>query len=163
MIFSDTYFLKKALVQAQKAYIQQEVPVGAILVFNNHILAEGFNLRETNEDPTAHAEIVALRKASKKLKSWRLEETTLYVTCEPCLMCAGALLQARVKRLVYGCSDIKAGAVTSLYRVLEDKRLNHQIVVQGGVLEKECRQLLQNFFRVRRGVRAVEGARLESV
>src|SRR3989338_10617057 len=100
MIFSDIYFLKKALIQAQKAYAQQEVPIGAVLVSNNHILVEGFNMKETDEDPTAHAEMVALRKACEKLKSWRLKETTLYVTCEPCLMCAGALLQARIKRLV---------------------------------------------------------------
>ena|SRR3989338_7752860 len=163
MIFSDTYFLKKALAQAQKAYGQKEVPIGAVLVLKNRIIAEGCNLRETQQDPIMHAEIVVLQKASKKLKSWRLEGTTLYVTCEPCLMCAGALLQARVKRLVYGCSDIKAGAVTSLYQTLEDKRLNHQVTVQGGILKEECRELLQNFFKVRRGVRAVEGARLESV
>ncbi|MBI3019517.1 MAG: tRNA adenosine(34) deaminase TadA [Deltaproteobacteria bacterium] len=163
MIFSDTYFLKKALEQAQKAYAQGEVPIGAVLVLKNRIISEGFNLREAQNDPTAHAEIVALQKASQKLKSWRLGGTTLYVTCEPCLMCAGALLQARIERLVYGCTDPKAGAVSSLYQTLQDSRLNHQIIVQGGVLEEECRELLQKFFKLRRGVRAVEGARLESV
>ena len=163
MIASDTYFLKKALVQAQKAYTQEEVPIGAILVFKNRIISEGFNLRETQQDPLAHAEMIALQKASQKLKSWRLEETTLYVTCEPCLMCAGALLQARVERLVYGCLDPKGGAVSSLYQTLRDPRLNHQVSVQGGVLEEECRELLQKFFKLRRGVRVAEGARLESV
>lgn len=163
MIFSDTYFLKKALAQAQKAYAQKEVPIGAILVLKNRIISEGFNLRETLYDPTSHAEIIALQKASQKLKSWRLEGTTLYVTCEPCLMCAGALLQARIERLVCGCADPKAGAVFSLYQTLQDSRLNHQIIVQGGVLEEECRALLQKFFKLRRGVRVAEGARLESV
>ena len=163
MILSDTYFLKKALAQAQKAYAQEEVPIGAVLVLKNRIISEGFNLREAQSDPTAHAEIIALQKASQKLKSWRLEVTTLYVTCEPCLMCAGALLQARIERLVYGCADPKAGAVSSLYQTLQDSRLNHQIIVQGGVLEEECRELLQKFFKLRRGVRVAEGARLESV
>ena len=163
MILSDTYFLKKALAQAQKAYAQEEVPIGAVLVLKNRIISEGFNLREAQSDPTAHAEIIALQKASQKLKSWRLEGTTLYVTCEPCLMCAGALLQARIERLVYGCADPKAGAVSSLYQTLQDSRLNHQIIVQGGVLEEECRELLQKFFKLRRGVRVAEGARLESV
>src|SRR3989338_2750649 len=163
MILSDTYFLKKALAQAQKAYAQEEVPIGAVLVLKNRIISEGFNLREIQNDPTAHAEIIALQKASQKLKSWRLEGTTLYVTCEPCLMCAGALLQARIERLVYGCADPKAGAVSSLYQTLQDSRLNHQIIVQGGVLEEECRELLQKFFKLRRGVRVAEGARLESV
>ena len=163
MILSDTYFLKKALAQAQKAYAQEEVPIGAVLVLKNRIISEGFNLREAQSDPTAHAEIITLQKASQKLKSWRLEGTTLYVTCEPCLMCAGALLQARIERLVYGCADPKAGAVSSLYQTLQDSRLNHQIFVQGGVLEEECRELLQKFFKLRRGVRVAEGARLESV
>ncbi|MBI2646329.1 MAG: tRNA adenosine(34) deaminase TadA [Deltaproteobacteria bacterium] len=160
---SDIYFLKKALAQAEKAYAQEEVPIGAILVSKNRIISEGFNLREAQNDPTAHAEIIALQKASQKLKSWRLEGTTLYVTCEPCLMCAGALVQARIERLVYGCADPKAGAVSSLYQTLQDSRLNHQIIVQGGVLEEECRELLQKFFKLRRGVRVAEGARLESV
>src|SRR3989338_2287306 len=164
MILSDTYFLKKALAQAQKAYAQEEVPIGAVLVLKNRIISEGFNLREAQSDPTAHAEIIALQKASQKLKSWRLEGTTLYVTCEPCLMCAGALLQARIERLVYGCADPKAGAVTSLYTILNDPRLNHVVEVTGGVLEQECQKLLQQFFKeLRRGVRVAEGARLESV
>ena len=164
MNVNDTYFLNLALEQAQKAYALGEVPVGAVLTLENKIIAQGFNTKETPKNPLGHAEIEVIQKAATKQKSWRLENTTLYVTLEPCLMCAGALLQARVERLVYGCKDPKAGAVTSLYTILNDPRLNHVVEVTGGVLEQECQKLLQQFFKeLRRGVRVAEGARLESV
>ena len=142
--------MEEALQEARRAYKNQEVPVGAVLVKDAEIISRGRNQREGGNDPTAHAEIQAIREASAYFKHWRLNGTTLYVTLEPCIMCAGALVQARVDRLVFGAYDPKAGAVESLYCLLEDRRLNHRLEVQGGVLREECSQLLQSFFKERR-------------
>lgn len=147
----DRHWMEIALRLARKANSQGEVPVGAILVSaGGELLAKAGNLREALATPLGHAELVALHRGSKKLKSWRLEDCTLYVTLEPCIMCAGAILQARVGRVVFGAQDAKAGAVNSLYNILGDSRLNHQVKVTSGVLEKECSELLTSFFEKRR-------------
>ncbi len=137
-------------MEAVQAAREGEVPIGAVIVLNNQIIAKAHNLRETNGDPTAHAEILALREAAGIKQHWRLLETTLYTTLEPCPMCAGAMVMARVSRLVYGASDPKAGAAGSLMNLVQDPRLNHRLEVTGGVLEKECRELLKEFFKKRR-------------
>lgn len=139
--------MKEALQEAKKAFEKGEIPVGAVVVIEDKIVAKAHNLKETLLDPTAHAEILAIREACHIVGNWRLKEAILYVTKEPCIMCAGAIVNARVKRLVYGCDDPKAGAVFSLYQILEDSRLNHQVEVKRGVLEEECRHILQNFFK----------------
>ncbi len=136
--------------EASLAFQMGEVPVGALLVKDGAVVSSSHNLRETLKDPSAHAEILALRDATKISDSWRLSGSTLYVTKEPCIMCAGALVNARIARLVYGCRDEKAGGVDSLYRILNDVRLNHQIEVVSGVLEEECAGILRLFFRERR-------------
>jgi tRNA(adenine34) deaminase len=148
----DEKWMRHALKLATKAGSEGEVPVGALLVSPDDvtILAQSYNHRETWQSPLAHAEAIVLHTASKKIQNWRLEDCTLYVTLEPCLMCAGALLQSRVKRVVYGTKDPRGGAVTSLYQTFQDPRLNHQIDVTAGVLENECAELLQRFFRSRR-------------
>ncbi len=146
----DQDFMREALKEAKAAYQKGEVPIGAVIVRDGQVIARGHNLREELSDPTAHAEIVAMREAGKALVGWRLPGTTLYVTIEPCPMCAGALVQARVARVVYGAADIKAGAVHSLYNITEDDRLNHQLEVTGGVLEEEAAGLMRDFFRSRR-------------
>jgi len=139
-----------ALKEAGLAFQMGEVPVGAVVVKDGKIISSSHNLREISKDPSAHAEILALRDATKKSDSWRLTESTLYVTKEPCIMCAGALVNARITRLVYGCRDEKAGGVDSLYRILNDRRLNHQVVVVSGILEDECAEILRIFFKDRR-------------
>ena len=139
-----------ALKEAKKAAEEGEVPIGAILVKDKKILAQDHNRAIHLNDPSAHAEILVLRKAGEMLKNYRLPGATLYVTLEPCLMCAGAVIQARIDNLVYGTPDSKAGSVTSLYHIFEDKKLNHTVRVTGGVLENECRALLQGFFKDRR-------------
>ena len=146
----DTFWMSEALAEAARAEAEGEVPVGAVLVLNEKIIGRGHNQPIQLHDPTAHAEICALRAAASLLKNYRLPETTLYVTVEPCLMCMGALLQARVQRVVFGCYDLKAGAAGSLYDVSHDSRLNHRIEVIAGVKEAECRTLLQQFFLKRR-------------
>jgi tRNA(adenine34) deaminase len=146
----DTYFMRLALEEAKCAFLEEEVPVGAILVRDGEIVAKAHNQRETSQDPTGHAEILALRIGADKSKNWRLTNATLYVTKEPCIMCAGAMLNTRLGRLVYGCKDEKAGAVDSLYKLLSDGRLNHQIEVVSGILEEECSDILQRFFKARR-------------
>ena len=143
----DEKYMGRALKEADKAAARGEVPVGCVIVIGDKVVARGHNLKETRNDPTAHAEIVALRKAGKKLGSWRLEKATVYVTCEPCAMCAGALVWARVKRVVYGCQDPKAGAIDTFYGVGKDPRLNHRFEVKSGVLEKECQGRLSGFFK----------------
>ena len=139
-----------ALKEAGLAFQMGEVPVGAVVVKDGKVISSSHNLREISKDPSAHAEILALRDATKKSDSWRLTESTLYVTKEPCIMCAGALVNARITRLVYGRRDEKAGGVDSLYRILNDKRLNHQVVVVSGILEDECAEILRIFFKDRR-------------
>ncbi|SFL63012.1 tRNA adenosine(34) deaminase TadA [Halanaerobium salsuginis] len=143
----DLKYMELALAEARKAYQRAEVPVGALVVCNDQIIGRGFNLREKAQDPTVHAEMIALREAAKNKASWRLENCQLYVTLEPCPMCTGAILQARIKRLVYGASDPKAGAVDSLYQLLSDQRFNHQVEVVRGVMAAESAQLLKDFFR----------------
>jgi tRNA(adenine34) deaminase len=147
---TDIDFMHIAIKEAEDAFNENEVPVGAVLVINSEVIARAHNKRESTFDPTAHAEIIALREAAQKIKNWRLTDATLYVTKEPCIMCAGAMVNARLGRLVYGCGDIKAGAVQSLYQLLSDKRLNHQVEVVSGVLEDECAELLKRFFQERR-------------
>lgn len=139
--------MKEALKEAKKAYKKGEVPVGAVLVVDDKIIARAYNIKENSLDPTAHAEVLVIKKAAKKLGAWRLTEATLYVTKEPCIMCAGAIINARIKRVVYGCDDTKAGAVVSLYNILQDPRLNHQVEVKKGILEEECRSILKQFFK----------------
>jgi len=146
----DERFMREALDEAKKAFEKDEVPVGAIVVKDGVVIGRGHNLRETLNDPTAHAEIVALREAARIIGNWRLEGTTVYVTLEPCPMCAGALVLARVERLVFGAYDPKAGAVVSLMGILSDERLNHQVEFVGGVLAQESLKLLRGFFRKRR-------------
>jgi tRNA(adenine34) deaminase len=142
--------MRAALEEARRAAAEDEVPVGAVAVIDGEIVARAHNVRERTENPLGHAEILLLEELAQHRGSWRLEEISVYVTCEPCLMCAGALLQARVPRVVYGCRDPKAGACESLYRVTDDDRLNHRIETLGGVLEEECAELLSSFFKRRR-------------
>ncbi len=146
----DTNYMRQALSLAARAADVGEVPVGALIVFENSVIAEAYNERETLASALAHAEITVLRAACEKLGRWRLSGCTLFVTLEPCVMCAGALVQARVDRVVYGARDPKAGAVESLYQVLSDARLNHRPEVLGGVLAEECGQILSQFFQSRR-------------
>ncbi|HWU43808.1 MAG TPA: tRNA adenosine(34) deaminase TadA, partial [Bdellovibrio sp.] len=147
----DLKWMGRALELAWKAALRGEVPVGAVLLSpEGEVLSEAGNLRETLTSTLGHAELAAIHRASKKVGSWRLEDCTLYVTLEPCVMCAGAIQQARIGRLVYGARDPKGGAVQSLYRVLEDPRLNHQVEVTAGILEKECAEVLSDFFQNRR-------------
>jgi tRNA(adenine34) deaminase len=146
----DIHFMKIALEEAQRAFDKGEVPVGTVLVKGESVIAQAHNNRETLKDPTAHAEILVLRAGVIAYKSWRLIDAVLYVTKEPCIMCAGAMLNARLGRLVFGCKDKKGGAVDSLYPLLSDKRLNHQVAVTSGVLEDECTEILQRFFQVKR-------------
>ena len=143
---SDVSFMKLALQHAGYASQRGEVPVGAIVVYDNQIVASGYNRREELQSPIAHAEILALDEAARKLGYWRLTECDLYVTLEPCIMCAGAILQGRLRRLIFGCLDPKAGAVISLYRLCDDRRLNHQVPATAGVLAEECATILGNFF-----------------
>ena len=147
---TDSRFLEAALGEARAAASEGEVPVGAVVVLNGRIVGRGHNRVETTQDPTAHAEILAIGAAAQTLKSWRLDQTTLYVTLEPCHMCAGAIVLARIARLVYGARDPKAGACGSLAMVPQDLRLNHRAEVVPGVLETECAALLEMFFRSKR-------------
>lgn len=147
---SDIDFMSLAIKEAETAFKKGEVPVGAVLVIDDRVIAVAHNMRESALDPTAHAEIIALRNAAKRTGNWRLNGATLYVTKEPCVMCAGAMVNARLRRLVYGCGDIKGGAVHSLYQILSDSRLNHQVDVVSGVMENECAELLKRFFQERR-------------
>jgi tRNA(adenine34) deaminase len=148
---TDEHWMSIALQEAQAAAAAGDVPVGAVLVMGDRIVGRGRNRREVDRDPTAHAEIVALREAAQALGQWRVEGT-LIVTQEPCPMCAGALVNARVTRLVFGCPNPKAGAVTTLYQIVSDPRLNHRIEVTGGVRADECARVLQQFFaELRRG------------
>ena len=144
--------MRYALNEARQAFDEGEVPVGAVIVHEEQIIASAHNLRETLKDPTAHAEMIAMTQASEALSSWRLLDCTLYVTLEPCPMCAGAILQARMPRVFYGASDPKAGACHSLYQLTNDPRLNHQSIVIGGLMVDECRSILQEFFAIQRGL-----------
>jgi tRNA(adenine34) deaminase len=146
----DRYYMQLALAQAEAAAQADEAPVGAVIVRDNQILAAAHNAREALRDPTAHAEMIAITQAAAALASWRLEGCTLYVTLEPCPMCAGAIVQARIPRVVYGAVDPKAGAVHSLYQLLDDPRLNHRADVTAGVLAEPCGRVLSEFFQRKR-------------
>ena len=150
VISIDEHFMRMALDEASIAYNEGEVPVGAVLVKDGKVISKAHNQREDSKDPTGHAEIIALKHGSREEDNWRLIGFTLYVTKEPCIMCAGAMVNARLGRLVYGCKDDKGGAVGSLYNILSDKRLNHQVEVVSGVLEEECSEILKRFFQNRR-------------
>ena len=147
---NDEDFIREALDEAQAACEAGEVPVGALVVGNGEILGRGHNRTIMDCDPSAHAEIVALRDAARRVANHRLTGATLYVTVEPCAMCAGAVVQARIERLVYGCDDPKAGAVRTLYQIADDPRLNHRAEVVAGVLAEECAEALRRFFQARR-------------
>jgi tRNA(adenine34) deaminase len=159
-LFSDEFWMRQAIEEARAClsthpsslipYPCEDVPIGAICVFENRVIGRGYNRREGKNDPTAHAEVLALRQAAQTLQSWRLDNVTLYVTLEPCPMCAGALWLARLARLVFGAWDEKAGACGSLFDIPRDPRLNHRMQVKGGVLEAQCAALLQEFFSARR-------------
>lgn len=147
----STFFMNEAFILAREAEKAGEVPVGAVVVDScGKIIGRGSNCREIRLLPTAHAEIIAIEEASRTLKNWRLTGCTLYVTLEPCLMCAGAIINSRIQKVVFATPDPKAGAVESLYRVFDDKRLNHQVEYSSGVLQEECSKLLSNFFKSRR-------------
>lgn len=149
---SDNRFMQRAIELARRAEAEGEVPVGAVLLLDGAILAEGWNRPIAARDPTAHAEIVALRAGAARLNNYRLLNTTLYVTLEPCAMCAGAIVHARVGRVVYGAADPQAGAAGSVYNLLQSETLNHRVVVERGVLADVCGEQLRVFFRARRGV-----------
>ncbi|MEN3185674.1 MAG: tRNA adenosine(34) deaminase TadA [Atribacterota bacterium] len=158
----DEYFMEVALDEAQKAFFEDEVPVGACVVFEGEVIARAHNHRERTQNPLLHAEIKVIEQASQRLKSWRLSACTLYVTLEPCLMCAGAIIQARIRRLVFGACDPKSGVIESVLRVF-DLPWNHRVEVRGGILQERCSQILREYFKIKRGEVAEldEGARLE--
>ncbi|MED4207548.1 tRNA adenosine(34) deaminase TadA [Neobacillus mesonae] len=147
MNVQDELFMKEAIKEAEKAQDLNEVPIGAVLVHEGKIISRAHNLRESEQNAIAHAELLAIDKACREMGSWRLEDTTLYVTLEPCPMCSGAIILSRVKRVVYGASDPKGGCAGTLMNLLEDERFNHQSEIEKGVLEKECGELLSNFFK----------------
>ena len=144
--------MQRALELAQQAESLGEVPIGAVLVKNDQIIGEGYNAPISQHDPTAHAEIMALRDAAHRLGNYRLLNTTLYVTIEPCVMCAGALVHARIQEVVFGAVEPRTGAIGSVFDILQSSRLNHQVNVRGGVMAQECAALMQNFFKRRRAV-----------
>jgi tRNA(adenine34) deaminase len=144
------HFMRLALREAQAALEEDEVPIGSVIVHQNRVIAAAHNQREALHDPTAHAEMIAITQAAEQLRDWRLEDCTLYVTLEPCPMCAGAIVQARVPRLVFGATDPKAGACVSLYSIVTDSRLNHQVEMIGGVMELDCATILKEFFARKR-------------
>ena len=143
---ADRFYMKTALAEAGKAAERDEVPVGALVVYQGEVIGQAHNRREELHDPLAHAELLALQAASRRLGDWRLSGSTLYVTLEPCIMCVGAILQARVSRVVFGCLDPRAGAIESLYRLCEDSRLNPRPSVTSGIMTEECSRILNEFF-----------------
>ncbi len=150
MISADEKFMAVALEEGRLAADEDEMPVGAALVMNGEVIARAHNLREGLSDPTAHAEMLVLREASQRLLRWRLTNATLYVTMEPCAMCAGAAVLARISRVVYGCRDPKAGACGSVFDIAREPRLNHRVEVIGGMLKEACQEIIQSFFEKRR-------------
>lgn len=152
---SHEYWMQRAIAEAGKARERDEVPIGCVIVRDDRIIARGHNLRESSQDPSAHAEMIAIRKAARKLSSWRLLDTTLYVTLEPCTMCMGAIILSRIPCVVFGCFDAKGGAAGSLYDLSDDPRLNHRVQLLPGILESDCSSLLSGFFaELRRRKRA---------
>lgn len=150
MLKSDEAFMKRALKLAQKAYSQDEVPVGALVVKDNCIIGKGYNRRQGKQNPLEHAELMAIQQAARKLKSWRLEGCKLYVTLEPCPMCAGAIIQSRIEKVIFGAYDFKGGAVAQSPHLLDLTKWNHHPSWQGGVLEEECAKVLKSFFKEKR-------------
>lgn len=147
MEFNDEYYMKEALKAAQNAYDAGEVPIGAVIVHNGEIIGRGFNRRNTEGNPLCHAEIIAINEAAHFMGDWRIEECTMYVTVEPCPMCAGAIVQARIPRVVYGAKNPKAGCAGSVLDVLNEPKLNHQVDVTEGVLKEECAAMMKEFFK----------------
>ena len=150
------YWMRRAIAEAGKAQSKDEVPIGCVIVWDGRIIARGHNLRETSQDPAAHAELIAIRKAARKLCSWRLLDTTLYVTLEPCTMCMGAIILSRIPTVVFGCFDPKGGAAGSLYDLSNDPRLNHSVQLLPRILEAECSALLSSFFAALRSRKRAE-------
>lgn len=150
MMDKDIKYMRLAIKEAQKAAQIDEVPVGAVIVLDGKVIARGYNKRELNHDPLGHAEIIAIRKASKKLKKWRMTECEIYVTVEPCPMCAGAIMWSRFKRIIYGTSDPKGGATGHSFNLFDQKTVNHVPQITGGVLQEECKTIIQDFFRKKR-------------
>lgn len=146
-------YMKLAIQEAKKAWEMDEVPIGAIVVYKGEVIGKGHNLRENDQSPIAHAEMIAIQEAAKYLNSWRLEETTLYVTLEPCVMCSGAIVMSRIPHVVYGATDPKGGCSASLMNLIEDTRFNHRATVERGILEQECGDMLRNFFREKRNLK----------
>ena len=146
----DEKYMKESLKQAKVAGLLDEVPVGCVIVKDNKIIAKGYNKRETLKDPSAHAEIVAIRKAAKKLGDWQLVDCTIYVTIEPCIMCAGAIIQSRISKVVYGATDIRGGAFGTSINVLDAQNINHHPQIIGGVLKDECTGIIKNYFKSKR-------------
>ncbi|MFJ8248311.1 tRNA adenosine(34) deaminase TadA [Peribacillus asahii] len=147
MVKDDAYYMNIALQEAKKARALQEVPIGAIVVWKDEVIARAYNLRETDQNAVAHAELLAIREACEVLGTWRLEEATLYVTLEPCPMCSGAIINSRIKRVVFGAHDPKAGCAGTFMNLLQDERFNHQSEVTSGVLQEECGGILTAFFK----------------
>ena len=143
----EEHYMKEAIRQAKKAWKIEEVPIGCVIVYQGKIIGRGYNRRTTDKNPLAHAEISAIKKASKVMGDWRLEDCTLYVTLEPCQMCAGAIVQARIPEVMIGCMNPKAGCAGSIYNLLQEPAFNHQVSLFKGVLEEECSQMLKDFFR----------------
>lgn len=146
----DEEFMKVALEEAELAYQDSEVPVGAVIVFNNEIIAKAHNEKETNQNPVAHAEILAIERASKVLKSWRLSDCQIYITLEPCLMCSGAILESRINKIVYGAKDLQEGSLGSVYNIFLDNGINFSPKIFGGVCANESKELLKKFFEKKR-------------
>ncbi|CUH93886.1 tRNA adenosine(34) deaminase TadA [Herbinix luporum] len=157
---TDEKFMKEALKQAKRAYLLGEVPIGCVIVYQDKIIGRGYNKRNTNKTTLAHAEITAINKASKKMGDWRLEDCTIYITLEPCQMCSGAIVQARIKRAVIGTMNPKAGCAGSILNILQMDEFNHQVEITRGVLQNECAEIIQKFFkelRIRNKLEKLEG------
>ncbi|GAB6138952.1 tRNA adenosine(34) deaminase TadA [Halanaerobaculum tunisiense] len=144
---TDQDYMRLALEEAKKAFAKEEVPIGAVIVKDKEVVAKAHNLKERLQDPTAHAEVLVVKKAAQALASWRLINCSLYVTIEPCSMCAGTLVQSRVEQLVYGARDPKGGAAGSIFNIVDNDKLNHKLSVKSGVLKEECSQLMKDFFK----------------
>ena len=143
----DEKYMKQAIKLAKKAWKIEEVPIGCVIVHEGKVIGRGYNRRTTDKNPLAHAELIAIKKASKKIGDWRLEDCTLYVTLEPCQMCSGAIVQARVKKVVVGCMNPKAGCAGSILNLLQVDRFNHQVELKTGILEEECSEMMKSFFK----------------
>ena len=155
----DEKYMREAIRQAKKAYALEEVPIGCVIVYENQIIGRGYNRRTVDKNTLAHAELQAIRKASRKLNDWRLDGCTMYVTLEPCQMCAGAIIQARIKRVVVGCMNLKAGCAGSIFNLLDVPQFNHQAELTTGILEEECSSMMKQFFRELREKKKRDGGK----